>query len=395
MIRLKAFAKLLQKEGECMPTRALRLSSIAVLMAAQAGLASLAGCASSHACNISECGCGASSTDTCVQPAYVLANGLDGKVYSFPAPGGNPQSPISTPGANQSLGMTVLNYYVYISSPATTVGGAASIDGWSVDLGDGSLDVAPDSPFLLGPLSVAAGLAADPASNTIYVGDVARIDALQQNLVTGALTPVTGSPFPGGTNLFLTVDPLYRFLFSSDDGPPGNVFAYTIGSNGALTAAPGSPYPIIPGFSGTTRPFGIVVDPTGSFVYVALNATNQIAAFSINGTTGALTPVPGSPFATGNQPLNLIAADTFLYASFGGQIYGYSINASTGVLTPLANSPFSIEAGPFVTPPYPGVLFTAGASGLQAYSINSQTGALTPSSSAVPFAGATVLSYVF
>ncbi len=140
------------------------------------------------------------------------------------------------------------------------------------------------------------------AAQVLYVADAGKIDALHAD-ATGALTPILGSPFLGGGTLYLTVDPLSRFVFASDDAPPGSVVAFTISSTGALTAVPGSPFPTIPGYVGTTRPSQIVTDATSSFVYTGLMATGQVAAFSVNASTGALTPVPGSPFPAGNNPL--------------------------------------------------------------------------------------------
>ena len=45
----------------------------------------------------------------------------------------------------------------------------------------------------------------------------------------------------------------------------------------------------------------MAVDPTGKFAYVANFDSNNVSAYSI-GANGALTPVPGSPFAAGSDP---------------------------------------------------------------------------------------------
>jgi 6-phosphogluconolactonase len=46
------------------------------------------------------------------------------------------------------------------------------------------------------------------------------------------------------------------------------------------------------------------VDPFSKFVYVANRGDDNISAYKIS-STGALTPVPGSPFATGRGPVSL------------------------------------------------------------------------------------------
>src|SRR5262249_3099920 len=75
----------------------------------------------------------------------------------------------------------------------------------------------------------------------------------------------------------------------------GNVSAYTIdGTTGALTPVAGSPFPAGMG------PISVTVDPTGQFAYVANRGSDfelsDVSAYTIDGTTGALTPVVGSPF---------------------------------------------------------------------------------------------------
>ncbi len=75
------------------------------------------------------------------------------------------------------------------------------------------------------------------------------------------------------------------------------VSAYTIdATSGALTPVAGSPF-AAGGFTDI-----LAVDPTGKFAYVANVYSNNVSAYTIDGTSGALTPVAGSPFAAGTQP---------------------------------------------------------------------------------------------
>lgn len=354
-------------------------------------LVALAGCGSSRikVCNATGC------CDVCVVPRYLYATGIDGKITIFPVVGsGTLGTPTSISGPASTFGMAQLNnQFLYVSNPQLSVGGTSSIDAWSINLTDGSLSALPGSPFSLGPFSLATGLAINNTAQILYVADAGKIDALKAD-ATGALTTIAGSPFPSGTNLALTVDPGDRFVFASDDDPPGGVFAFTIDSTGALAQAPGSPFAANP--SGGAQPRGIVVDSTGSFVYTVLLSTNQIAAFSIIPSSGALNPVPGSPFATGNGPITLATINRFLYVGnlIDRTISGYSIDATTGVLTPLAGSPFAIPGGAMTTDPFGANLYTASANGMLTLSIDPQTGALTQAGAPIPYAGATVLTYV-
>src|SRR6516164_2279178 len=91
--------------------------------------------------------------------------------------------------------------------------------------------------------------------------------------------------------------------------------------------------------------------PTGvvEFAYVTNENVNSISGFSIN-ATGALTPVSGSPFATGTSPIGIAVdpAGKFVYAANANSknVSGYSINTSTGALTPVPGSPFTAGSHP-------------------------------------------------
>jgi len=371
-------------------------------------------------------GCGTSHTTICDPPSssstctcsgacpaeiqsYVFAAGNNGQIAAFPIARntGALGTPTTTPGPTASPGLAVIGgWTVYASNPDIEIGGA--IDAWVIDLVSGALTVVPGSPFSLGAFAAPSGLvAADnlaPPAPFLYVADSGKIDALQQiDNGTGALTIVPGSPFPSGTNQYLAVDYLNRFLFAADEDPPGGVLAFTIdASTGALTAVPGSPFALSSSGNTNVQPGQITVDPTGTFVYVAMTSTNQVAAFSIASPSGVLTPVPGSPFAAGSGPsavatFNNESNGYFLYVSnaTGGTISGYSINSTTGVLTPLAGSPFAIAAQDIVTDISAGHLYAYGANGLTVFSIDPSTGALTQVGSPRAFPGATALAYAF
>jgi 6-phosphogluconolactonase (cycloisomerase 2 family) len=238
-------------------------------------------------------------------------------------------------------------------------------------------------------------LAIDFNNQILYVADAGKIDALQANTTTGGLTAIPQSPFPSGANLFLAIDPTDQFLFASVADPPGGVAAFTIDSiTGALTAVAGSPFRADP--NSTVQPGEIVVDPSGKFVYVTLVQSGQVAGFSITTPSGALTPVPGSPFPAGNGPLSLTAANEFLYVSnaMDGTLSGYAIDSATGILTALADSPFPIRAGAITSDTFGAFLFVSGTGGMTSFKVDVTSGALAQVGAPVPYAGATVLTYV-
>ncbi len=278
----------------------------------------LAGCGtSSHVCNASGascCGAGLCplqpgpemlyATTSLTNPNQILTMTIDPKT-------GGLGSASNTPGPYNSLGLTAVNgQYLYASDTSS-----AEVFGYAINQTTGALSALAGSPFSTGPLSVPTGLGAAPGSSTpfLYAADAGAIDGFSVDPMSGSPTPILGSPFASGTNVWLAVDPLGKFLYSTDLNPPGGIFGFTIGSTGALSVVAGSPF-LIPGQTvSNSQPVGIV--NTGTFVYAGLSATNQIAAFSIVMGTGALTPVPGSPFPAGVNPnLLVIGRGGFLYA---------------------------------------------------------------------------------
>src|SRR5712692_2249230 len=161
----------------------------------------------------------------------------------------------------------------------------------------------------------------------------------------------------------------------------GNVSAYTIDSaTGALTMVPGSP------FAAGSLPFSVAVDPSGKFAYVANAISNNVSAYSIDSTTGVLSPVPGSPFSAGLFPVS-VAVDPsgkFAYVAnqFSSNVSAYSIDSTTGALSPVPGSAFAAGSNPFSVAVDPSGKFAYVAnqlsSNVSAYSIDSTTGALSP-----------------
>lgn len=189
----------------------------------------------------------------------------------------------------------------------------------------------------------------DPVQNTIYVYSIGS---------GGALTAVTGSPFPAGISpLNLATDGLGKYLYATD-GFFGNhtasqVAAFAISSTGSLTTVPGSPFGF-PMWQVAGEPTGqFLIGTTGNSVPSSGVDDNHLYVFSINQTTGALaqvgTPVPTvySPFTIAVQPNK---GGSLVY-SFGindtdtayNPIEGYQIG-STGTLIAVSGSPFGTVA---------------------------------------------------
>ena len=138
------------------------------------------------------------------------------------------------------------------------------------------------------------------------------------------------------------------FLFSSTLAT-GAAYAITVGSqplHQTCTVTNGT------GTVGSSNVTNIAVTCTTGpqFAYVANLGGNTVSAYSINPTTGALTPVTGSPFTTGIFPdaVTVNTTGTFAYVANSGDatVSAYSIDATTGALTPVAGSPFATGSYP-------------------------------------------------
>jgi hypothetical protein len=352
------------------------------------------------------CTCGSGTAACPVQPgpAFLYATSLSGQILAYSIDQNNNgalTSIGSVPGPTMGAGITsVSNQFLYASDPHNS-----QIDGFSINQTTGVLTALAGSPFPTGTLSSPGVLAAPPGdlgssgSNFLYAADSSTVDMFTIN-AAGVPTALSGSPFVPEEGFSIVVDPSGSFLYAADDDPPGGIFAFTTDSAGLLTAVPDSPFTIPGQTVADSLPSGIV--DTGSYVYAALTQTNQIAAFSIVSGTGALTPVPTSPFPAGTAPTAVTVAGSFLYAinssngiSSDATISGYSINSTNGVLTPLSGSPFAIEGFSLATDYFGQHLYVAGLTGIEAFSIDFTSGALTPvSGSPFPAFGPTLLTVV-
>jgi 6-phosphogluconolactonase len=345
------------------------------------------GCGSNKqtVCNPPSSSASASSPCGCACPAnfydYLYAVGNGGEVTTVPVHQliATLGTPTTSTGPAVSVGLVAVNLlqlnsaFLYASDPQAQGGGA--IDAWATSRATGILSTVAGSPFNLGASAQPNGLAVATLGSPgpfLYVADTGQIDALQVNTSTGALTAVAGSPFTSGTNTYLTVDPMNRFVFAADTNSAGAVYAFTIdASTGALTAVPGSPFLLGSG-SSPAQPSQIAVDSSGNFVYVTLPSAGQVAGFSIDGSSGVLTAIPGSPFAAG-AGASAIAATTgeALYVAnpTANSISGFSINATTGALVPVAGSPLTVAGVTALTTDGYGDLYASGENGLEVVEI--------------------------
>ena len=174
-----------------------------------------------------------------------------------------------------------------------------------------------------------------------------------------------------------------QFVYVTNE-TSNNVSAYSIGADGALTPVPGSP------FAAGIQSYSVAVDPTGKFAYVPNFNSANVSAYSI-GADGALTQLTGSPFAAGQIPISVAVDPTgklaYVANSLSNNVSAYSIGAD-GSLTQLSTSPLAAGSFPnsVAVDPTGKLAYVAnnGSNNVSAYSIGAD-GSLTQLSTS-PFA---------
>jgi 6-phosphogluconolactonase len=125
--------------------------------------------------------------------------------------------------------------------------------------------------------------------------------ALSAGSAPSILLPYAASSNPADYGL--ASDPGSKFLFVGEFNTGLRVLS--IGTSGSLSEVSGSPY------SAGTGPAGVIVDSTGSYVYVANKGSNNISGFALTATSGQLIPISGSPFSSGGQlPIAFVSDNT-------------------------------------------------------------------------------------
>ena len=213
----------------------------------------------------------------------------------------------------------------------------------------------------------------------------------------GTLTTASGSPAGadiGPDQLLVSPDRkfLYAMMAGQEPGVRGSncfdfnaeVIAYSIDhTSGALTQIQKLP---LNGFCAGT---GAAMDPTGQFLYVGeiYQATSGgfIDSLKLDATTGMMTMVTGSPFASlsSASPQSMVVDGGFIYAADDGSntssgLLIYQRDASSGSVTFKSGYPIGTQDYVAVLPSG-NMLYslTANSGTITRFSVDSTTGALT------------------
>ena len=265
---------------------------------------------------------------------------------------------LSETGSRQKVGISPTLVAMDPGGKYLFVGDSGSNDIWVFSITVGSSGSPPTltqigTPFPAGlsPLNMKAS-----AAGFVYVSGAGPQAGVAGYLEVLSLNPAaTTSPLsivqiaqPGVSPYGLTISPDGSYLYTGNLGD-NTISEFSIGSDGTLTTIPGSP--IGETFTG---PASVLVDNSGKYLYVAnQQSSGNIAAYSV-GMDGALSLLTTSPFPTNAQP-NFLATDVKGNYLFVGNLTKPVIEsfnlASTGVLTEVATYPLASNASSIVISP--------------------------------------------
>jgi 6-phosphogluconolactonase len=219
------------------------------------------------------------------------------------------------------------------------------------------------------------------ANHYVYatVPAVSQLVVFREDPFSGVLTQLSESPYSVGSGAqSVVIHPSGKYLYVANPGQGENdVSLFDINKDGTVSE-------VTPRTAVGTLPFILAMDPGGKYLYVANVLSNNISVFSIASSTGALTPITGSPFAINLSAKNMQIAPSgnFLYISAPsaptGVIAAFSINAGAltliGATATADNDPSGLAVDPKGAYLYAA---NAAADSISIYSI-ATTGTLTP-----------------
>ena len=207
--------------------------------------------------------------------------------------------------------------------------------------------VVSGSPFVGTPEIAPEGAAFSPSGALLALayhaspGYPGSVQIFSVNQATGSLTQSIESPEGWGSGpVAAAFSPNGAFLAVANVDAGGPVDVYAIHAD---------EHEMVPvGHFGENRSFtSVAFSPDGKWLAATIGegGAGAVAVFEANSTTGELTEVAGSPFATGGEAATSVAfsPNGALLATadyYPGSVSVFSVNDSTGALKAAAGSPF-------------------------------------------------------
>jgi len=213
-----------------------------------------------------------------------------------------------------------------------------------------------DSITLAGPVTA---MTVSPDGNTLYAlsgkttatlsviplssGALASSPSTQVDLTipgnpADLVVPTGIAVLPSGNAVYATAYDLSSYNpggITTSTAVPGWVYGFVIGSGGALTPTPGSPY------TSGVKPSGVSADPLNSYIYVTDFASNQLIGYGVY-SGYALNFLLNGPYKSGGQPtaVNVDPRGRFIYVSnsLDSTVSAYVIDLATGTPSAAVNT---------------------------------------------------------
>ncbi len=281
-----------------------------------------------------------------------------------------PLSPVSVGAGPTDILVDHTGAYLYTINDTD-----GDISGFTITAGTGVLVANPPTPaaapYTAGSVGNPDFATIDPTNTYVYVPDGGSNVYGFTIGSTGILTAITGSPFANANALGLTniiVTPNDKYIYELDFSNSA-VYSFSVGTGGAIGTAIAAATTNTTG----TSPLGIAVDPTSTLLAVDNNFSNTISLFQI-GSTGALTTLTSAStdptplfvtFYNSGAAANVTPAEVLTADPTTGDVSAFT--AAAGVLAADTNSPYAGVAGnsQIGTSVIDNLFFTGSASGKQ------------------------------
>ncbi len=183
------------------------------------------------------------------------------------------------------------------------------------------------------------------------------------------------------------------YVYALRDYAAGNqIFGYRVDLRaGGFTLLNGFPVATEGTGRGSYRDERLSFDPVQGRLYALNDGSHTLSAFAVDLTSGALTPMAGSPFALANTSWSCVKTHpSGSPVIVGGGNTLFSFQSSSGTLTPVSGSPFHVGGTNVRNCAFSsdgGYFYVAGPD-IGAYKVDSTTGALTALPGSPFFSGA-------
>jgi 6-phosphogluconolactonase len=239
--------------------------------------------------------------------------------------------------------------HVYVNDNTAGVNTIAAFDRHA----DGTLTPLPGSPFPAGGAGTGAGIGSQGALQVTSDGKyLLAVDAGSNEISVlriesdGGLKPVGGGPVSSGGSEPVSIAVNGSLVYAANAGDGGsNYTGFTLNPGGHLRPLAGSTVPLPDG----STPGDVLFNGDGTRLVGVRVGTSLIDSFAV-GSDGTLTAAPGSPFAAqgpgpfGSEFRPTDPTELYVSNAHGGTGNG-SVSAfnvgSDGTLTSIGSSPFA------------------------------------------------------